>query len=235
MSPTAVLWGAVPAVPPAVTPDGNALTALVGDGPNVTLRWGAPPPATSTYQVAVGTQALDAAHGSYSPAITYQPFSSGTATSKVLAATPGTSYFARVRVVDEWGAATGWGPVSKIVVPYDDRAFTASKGWKALAGQKGRYAGTVRQSSTIGDALTGTFYVSSLGLVADVCPTCGKVGIYVDGKLVTTVDTYAKTAASRRTVWSMSFPAVGKHTVKFVVVKTPKRQTVRIDALWAGH
>lgn len=153
----------------------------------------------------------------------------------MLAATPGTTYFARVRVLDEWGAATGWGPVSRIVVPYDDRVFTASTGWTALTGQKGRFAGTARQSTTIGAALTGTFHASSLALLADVCPTCGKVGIYVDGKLVKTVDTYARTAASRRTVWSMSFPAVGKHTVKLVVVSTPKRQTVRVDALSAGH
>jgi hypothetical protein len=45
----------------------------------------------------------------------------------------------------------------------------------------------------------------------------GTVTIYLDGKKVATLDTYATTTQAGRIVWSKTYAASGKHTVKIVV------------------
>jgi hypothetical protein len=104
--------------------------------------------------------------------------------------------------------------------------------WTARSGQSGRFAGTLRESKTAGAALSLRAYGSSFALVADRCSSCGKVNIYVDGKLRTMINLYAASTQTRRQVWSTSFASIGQHTVK-VVVDRARRHTVRIDGLIA--
>jgi Tol biopolymer transport system component len=228
---------AVTTVQPATTPgtpgpNGTVLTALSGVGPKFIASWGQPLPAGQSYEVQLGQRTFASVSQTWS-AVTWSNFYSGGATSKVVPATAGTTYYLRSRVRDAGGHVTPWSSTAMAPVPYDDRALSAKGAWTPLTGQRGRLAGTLRQSSTAGAVLSLRQYGSSFSLIADKCPTCGKVKIFVDGALKATVDTYAKTASVRQQVWSTSFPSIGRHTVKIVVVGTAKRPTVRIDGLVA--
>lgn len=226
-------FGVTPAARPVVKPNGTVLSSLYADGPRFTASWGKPLPEYSTYEAQLGTRTLDAKTKTWSAEPTYAKLSYAAAVSKVVTATPGTTYYLRTRVRDNYGSVTPWGPVAVVPVPYDDKAFAASGKWSALTKQKGRFAGTLRETSKAGSALSLTTYGSSFALIADKCATCGKVKIYLDGKLVSTVDTYAKSAAARQSIWSQTFGSIGSHTVKVVAAGTSKRPKVRIDGLVA--
>jgi hypothetical protein len=62
-----------------------------------------------------------------------------------------------------------------------------------------------------------------------VGPTRGQARVYVDGKLAATVDLFAKAFSPRKTVWSRSWPANGRHTIAIAVVGTRGRPFVAID------
>ena len=76
-----------------------------------------------------------------------------------------------------------------------------------------------------------TFTGRAIALVSTVGPAHGAVKIYLDGKYVTTVDTGATTSADRHVVWSHAWSASGSHTLKLVVVRTPGRPRVDVDAV----
>jgi hypothetical protein len=218
-----------PAEPPAVTPDGSSLKALSGAGPAFVASWGKALPAGQSIEVQLGTRALT--DGIYAvPA--YKPFYAGTATSKVVPARGGETYYFITRVRDAAGNLTAWSPPSRVVVPYDDRAFTASPSWTKQTGQKGRYAGTILLGNKAGATLTMSVTGGPLALIADRCALCGKVKVYVDGFLVSTVDTYARTTQTRQEVWA-GYTSASPHRVKLVVVGTAKRPNVRVDGFVA--
>jgi hypothetical protein len=50
----------------------------------------------------------------------------------------------------------------------------------------------------------------------------GKAAVYVDGKKIGVVDLYAKSAASRRTVFFVTGLTSGRHKVKIVVLGTKR-------------
>ena len=225
----AVTHGASPRGAPTVSPNGTSLGALSGDGPAFVASWGAKPGIGGQYEVQIASPPLGGA-ASGPPA--FSAFSSGEANSKVVKAKPGSVYYLRARYIDNYSNPTAWGPVAAVAVPYDDRAFKTSGAWTALTGQKGRFARTLRQATGAGAALTGTVHGSTLALIVDSCPLCGKVKIFVDGKLVATVDTYARKATALRQVWSARF-ASGAHKIKLVAAGSKKRPTTRIDAFVA--
>lgn len=226
----AVTHGAAPAAPPVVKPNGTSLSALSGDGPAFTATFGPKPGIGAGYEAQIASRPLSTAGGA-GPA-SFAAFSSGEANSKVVKAKPGTVYYLRARYVDNYYNPTAWSPVATVAVPYDDRAFKVAGTWAALTKQKGRFGGTIREANGAGAALTGTVHGSFLALIVETCPTCGKIKIFIDGKRVATVNTYAKKAALRRQVWSANV-APGAHTVKLVAAGDKKRPKVRVDAFVA--
>jgi hypothetical protein len=68
-------------------------------------------------------------------------------------------------------------------------------------------------------------------LLAERCPTCGKVQVYVDGVLKATVNTYAAKVGPRAQVWSLSLSTPGPHKVMVKVVGKGTKRLVRIDGL----
>lgn len=215
----------VPVGPPTVDPAGTA-SAVDSTTASFPATWGPALPAGQTYEVQYGTRSSPTA------APTYKGFYSGTATKGTIAGAAGKTYYLRARV-RQGAAATGWSVAAAAPVPYDDRALTTSGKWKNLSGQKGRFLGTLRTSGVAGASLTLRQYGSTYALIADRCPTCGKVKVYVDGRLKATVDTVAKATAVRQVVWSTTFGSIGRHTVKLVVVGTKGRPNVRVDGLAA--
>ncbi len=222
---------ASPAPTPAINPAASVLTALSGDGPNFKVGWGKALPAEGyDYEVQVGTR-YDAKTKKFTAEPTFKKFYQGPATSKVITAKPGTTYYLRTRVATWTSQVTAWSPVVALAVPYDDSALKAAGTWKALTRQKGRYLTSVRESSTAGSTLTLTASGSAFGLIADRCPTCGKVKVFVDGKLRATIDTYAKKATSRTQVWFLDLGTPAKHKIVLQVVGKGAKRLVRIDGL----
>jgi hypothetical protein len=215
-----------PVAAPTLGPNGSVLAVLSGGGPKFAASWGPALPTGMTYEVQVGTRAKS---GSTWGEPAYKAFYAGKARSAVVPAKAGETYHLRVRVRD--GAkTTAWSAPAVAPVPYDDRAMTAGGTWSARSGG-GRFAGTARAASKAGASLTLAADGSQYALIADRCPSCGAVKIYVDGVLKATVDTYARTAAVRQVVWSTRFASIGAHKIKVVVVGTAKRPEVRVDGV----
>ena len=68
-------------------------------------------------------------------------------------------------------------------------------------------------------------------LIGDKCTGCGKFQVYVDGKLVKTVDSHASSTLSRQTLYSRTFTGTKTHTIKIKTLGTAGRPKVRIDAI----
>jgi hypothetical protein len=69
-----------------------------------------------------------------------------------------------------------------------------------------------------------------VGLVMHKGPDRGKFKVYVDGRLKTTVDLYARTSTPRVIVWQTAFLDYG-HRIKIVNLATPGRPRIDLDAV----
>lgn len=118
---------------------------------------------------------------------------------------PGRTYCFSVRARDRAENLSGWSSESCVTTPLDDRALKMTSGrWTRLTD---RYSldGTVSRTSTHGATLSlGESRGRQVGLVMTTCTGCGRVGVYVGGRLVTTVATYSRGTARRKLVgvWS---------------------------------
>lgn len=148
-------------------------------------------------------------------------------TSVSMAGTPGRTYCFSVRAGDAAGNLSAWSPERCRVVPLDDRSLTASRGWVRRT-EAGAFLHTTARSSTPGATLrlTGAS-VTRVALVVTTCPTCGKVGVYVGSRLVSTISTYSATTR-RQVVRLASRIALTRGTV---TLKVAQRRTVIVDGL----
>ena len=159
--------------------------------------------------------------------------SSATATSIVQSLTFGHAYRYRVRATDKQGNVSAWryGPVQRpMLTQQTSTAFTWSAGYWSTArsssylGGSGRY--TLHGGSWASFRATG----SSFAWVSYRAPNRGKAAVYVDGVLAATVNLYASSYQSRRTVWAISFSTTGTHTIKVVDLGTAGHSRIDIDA-----
>ncbi|MFF2412502.1 N-acetylmuramoyl-L-alanine amidase [Streptomyces sp. NPDC058092] len=86
-------------------------------------------------------------------------------------------------------------------------------------------------SSSKSASLSWTFTGRSVALVASRAATSGQVYVYVDGVKVSTVDLKSSTTKYRDALWTKSWSASAKHTVKIVVVATSGRPTITTDGI----
>jgi hypothetical protein len=115
-------------------------------------------------------------------------------------------------------------------VVYQENRLKYSAGWSA-AKSGAAHGGTFRSTASAGASASAAVKARSVALVASRSVTQGAVRVYLDGKLVTTVDLYAAKAAPRQVVWTYAWPTVGNHTVKIVNVGTKGRPRANVDAL----
>jgi hypothetical protein len=66
--------------------------------------------------------------------------------------------------------------------------------------------------------------------VTTLGPNRGLARVYIDGVLVATVDCVASALVGRRIVFAKSWSSSGTHTIRIVVVGTPNRPRIDIDA-----
>jgi hypothetical protein len=113
-------------------------------------------------------------------------------------------------------------------VPLDDRALTASAGWSRKTGS-GCFAGTFTTTTKYGATLTSqTAQIVRIGWVATRRPSCGGVGVYSNGQLITKVN--LRSATTQRSVLIL-LPKFSYRTGKVTLKVLTNSRTVSIDAL----
>ena len=136
----------------------------------------------------------------------------------------------KATAVDSLGE-TGSSSIAMVAVPRDERSFSFSKGWgKASNGSS--WFGSLSSSKTAKASASVVVYGAAKVILVGVKGSKqGKIQVFVDKKLVSMVDSYAKSTSLRATLWTGSLKA-GKHIITFLVVGTKGRPTVSLDALF---
>jgi alpha-tubulin suppressor-like RCC1 family protein len=139
----------------------------------------------------------------------------------------------RVRAIDVAGNVGAWatGPLLTPRLTDETSAGITYTGTWSTSTSTGYSGGTARAASAAGASATYTFTGSSIALVTTTGPTRGAAKIYVDGTLITTLDTYSATAAAQVQTWARSWTTAGTHTLKVVIVGTVGRPRFDLDAL----
>ncbi len=100
--------------------------------------------------------------------------------------------------------------------------------WKS-ASARAYAGGSVRYSTARGASASFAFSGSKVIWYGPVGPTRGKARVFVDGRLIRTVDLHAGSFDARRAIFSKHWNKTGEHTLKIVVVGTPGHPYVAID------
>jgi len=139
----------------------------------------------------------------------------------------GSTYCFAVDAVDKAGNTSPWTVGRCTAIPLDDRDLARSGGWTALK-PAGYFLGTALSATRFGSTLSATgATLTRVAVVAKKCSTCGVVGVYVAGKLVSKVNLQASTVS--RAVIALPAFELRHGTVTLKVLSSGK--LVQIDAL----
>jgi hypothetical protein len=118
----------------------------------------------------------------------------------------------------------------KTAVYQDSSPAIAWGGTWSSAGYPRYAGGTVRYATSAGARATLAFTGKAISWIGPVGPTRGRARVYVDGKLVGTIDLRASRFAARRTLYATSWSTSGAHTLRIQVASATGRP-VAIDEL----
>lgn len=158
--------------------------------------------------------------------------SATTATSLNWTMTPGHSYRFRVRARDKAGNVGAWVYASTwyaSLTQNSSSSVTYTGTWATGSGAD-HSGGSVKSATAAGASASLTFSGRAVSLVTTLRDTGGEVQVWVDGVLAGTVDTFAASTTHRQVVFSKAWSSYGSHTIKLVVVGTPDRPRVDLDA-----
>lgn len=124
---------------------------------------------------------------------------------------------------------SGSGAPSRVRLIGDRSASIDYDGRWRIARHGGYRGGTVRYSTARGASATLTFTGRGATWYGPTGPTRGKAKIYVDGKLVRTVDLRRSTFHAHAAVFTKRWSTARKHTIRIVVIGTSGRSMVAID------
>jgi hypothetical protein len=115
-----------------------------------------------------------------------------------LSGSEGTTYYLRVRAKDNAGNIGPWSTIKNCTIPYDNthKFFTFSgKYWYYIYSSKRFRANSIATSAKNHSfKLKNTLYkVKQIVLIVTKRPNGGKAKVYINGKLIKTIDTYSKT------------------------------------------
>lgn len=143
----------------------------------------------------------------------------------------GTSYRFRVRASDKAGNIGAW-DVGAAFRPRRtaDTSTTLrySRGW-ATVSDPTAYGALVHETGTAGRAVSLEFRGRAVAWIAERGVSYGKARVYLDGAFVKTIDTGYDAALPRRLVFRASWPTVGTHRMRIVVLGTIGRPTISVD------
>jgi len=134
-----------------------------------------------------------------------------------------------LQIVPRGETTSVYAPVLEPVAAYDETSarihYTGT--WTRSA-HAGAWRGHVKTATQAGATASFTFTGRRIWWIAPV-GTYGKARVYVDGALKSTVD-LGNGSGDRQTAFVQAFAGVGTHTIKIVVLSTPGRTRVAIDA-----
>ncbi|WP_328719298.1 peptidoglycan recognition protein [Streptomyces sp. NBC_00247] len=152
-----------------------------------------------------------------------------TTTSAAQTAKPGVPTTWKMTAYDRAGNTAAASVIGTPVI-LQETSTTRTGTWTAKSSTS--YLGGKSYSSSAKNAsMTWTFTGRSAALVVSRASTSGQVYVYVDGKKTATVDLKSTTTKYRDAIWTTTWPAAAKHTVKLVVVGTSGRPAITTDGL----
>ena len=141
----------------------------------------------------------------------------------------GATYCFAVRARDRAGNTSAWSTPRCTGVPVDDATLSATSGWQR-GHATGYYAGTYTAASAANQTLTLTgVRMRHLGIVATRCPGCGKVGVYLNGTLLKTVDLQSGSTLRQQLISVADWTSLHTGTVRITTMTNGK--PVAIDGL----
>ncbi|MFJ6084003.1 peptidoglycan recognition protein [Streptomyces sp. NPDC092369] len=196
--------------------------------PKLTLRTGTV--STTAVPVTLGWKATDAQALKSVDLLTPATATLGlTATTSSRTAKPGSASVWSMRATDYAGNTRTSSPSFTPLILQETSA-TKTGTWTSRSSTS--YLGGKSYSSGSKNAsLTWTFTGRSASWVVSRASTSGQAYVYVDGVKAATVDLKSATTSYRQAIWTKSWSASAKHTVKVVVVGTSGRPTITMDGL----
>lgn len=165
--------------------------------------------------------------GAFGPWLSPTALQRTSARTATVAAHQGSTACYRARSRDAAGNLSPLTALRCTVTPLDDTVLAASAGWVRTR-SRGYYLSTYTSTSSAGVTLTRKGVQSQkLTLLALRCPTCGKVGVYLSGHLLVTVDLRASTNQAAR----IALPRFTLRTTDVVLKTLTAGKVVRIDGL----
>ena len=158
--------------------------------------------------------------------------SATTATTLNWTMTPGHSYKFRVRARDKAGNVGSWTTAYtwNASLTQNTSSSVAYTGAWATSSATEHSGGSVKSASAAGASATLTFNGRAVAWVTTLGEDSGEVQVWVDGALVTTVDTHADSTTYRQVVFSEGWSGYGSHTIKLVAVGTAEHPKAVLDA-----
>jgi hypothetical protein len=119
---------------------------------------------------------------------------------------------------------------------YETRVFQESTAYASYSGswdqrQDDQYLGTYAAvSGQLGARVTFTFTGSAVSWIGPEGPDQGKAAVYVDGRLVRTVDAYSRSLRPRETLFTTWFSGLTEHTLTIEAIGTTALEAASVDA-----
>lgn len=146
----------------------------------------------------------------------------------------GQTFEFKARATDDAGNVGAYTAVRKTVVPLDDNTFSFQGSWKA-DNSVNHFRGSAKSTNVKGSFASERFTGKSFTLIGPKGPDMGKISIYVDGKLIKTIDQYSATNVYRSKLFTKSWTASGLH--KIIIERAGTKNTassgkrIAIDAI----
>jgi hypothetical protein len=210
---------------PAAT---GTVKSVTGTSARTSFAWGAVDPAPSS-----GLRTFDVCVYAIGYGCSWT--STGTtARTATLILAQGRTYVLRVTAVDAAGNRSALYQSPRYVVPVDERSLSRSGGWRAGYSKSdwyGSHTGSATKGAWMSRTLSGTRY--ELFYVAQ--PSGGVMDVYIGGRLVKRISTYATSKQYRRVVTLATYSTRASRSVRIVVRGTRDSRSsgyaVSVDAL----
>jgi hypothetical protein len=93
---------------------------------------------------------------------------------------------------------------------------------------------TSTKNASLSTAVRANGYTSRVALIMAKGPARGRAAAYWDGRLVKTVDTYARASSNRVVMWDVEVKGTARHTIRVVNLGTSGRPRIDVDAYVIG-
>jgi hypothetical protein len=161
----------------------------------------------------------------------------GAATAALRTGLLGHSQRFRVRAEDAAGNWSDWqvGPALTLGIVQDNSSpMRYSGSWHAI-GDRWASGATVHYTIQRGSYVRLRVRARQLAIVGPVARNRGSAAVYVNGVYQGTISFFSRVAASRRVVWTRTFPTDAIRTIEVRALGTVGRPRVDIDAILIGR